>query len=290
MTLPDVPPPGRVLAHYELAHPVVSFVARPTGEFVLRFAGVGDFVVDGDLSKVVVHAEPGTDPALVSVFATGAVPSFVLLVKGEPLLHASAVAFGDRAVAFVGPSGTGKSTVATLCCAAGGRLITDDVLRLSPGTSPRCYLGAAEVRLRTASEEPAGAFPGPPVGAPHRRWPGRPSATAGGRRTASPGRHSRSRADRQASVPAVQRLSAVDALVGLISFPRLMGWRDPVTQAQQFQLMGDVAANVPVFTANIPGDRRSRPIWSWLSSRPSMSTDWSSRMTRRPPAAVRVFR
>jgi hypothetical protein len=38
----------------------------------------------------------------------------------------------------------------------------------------------------------------------------------------------------------------------LISFPRVMSWADAATQAQQFQLMGDVAAGVPVFTARIP--------------------------------------
>ncbi|QHQ37100.1 HPr kinase/phosphorylase [Algicella marina] len=52
-------------------------------------------------------------------------------------LHASAVAFGDRAVLILGPSGSGKSSLALELMALGAELIGDDQIlaedgRLSP--------------------------------------------------------------------------------------------------------------------------------------------------------------
>jgi hypothetical protein len=63
------------------------------------------------------------------------------------LFHASAVALDGRAVAFVAPSGTGKTSVAAHLVDRGAELVTDDVLALEatdegltahPGTSVLC--------------------------------------------------------------------------------------------------------------------------------------------------------
>jgi ABC-type dipeptide/oligopeptide/nickel transport system ATPase component len=51
-------------------------------------------------------------------------------LRGLELLHASAVALGDRVAAFVGVSGAGKTSLATHLTARGGQLLTDDVLAL----------------------------------------------------------------------------------------------------------------------------------------------------------------
>ena len=83
------------------------------------------------------------------IIAAAGLLAFKLQVAGETVLHASAVQFGDSAVAFVGYSGMGKSTMATLCCAEGALLVTDDLLRVDlSGDSARCYRGGGELRLR----------------------------------------------------------------------------------------------------------------------------------------------
>ena len=53
-------------------------------------------------------------------------------LNGFELFHASAVAFEDRAVAFVADSGTGKTSLALALLARGAALVTDDVLALEP--------------------------------------------------------------------------------------------------------------------------------------------------------------
>lgn len=51
-------------------------------------------------------------------------------LQGLELFHASSVALDGRAVAFVGPSGTGKTSVAVNLVGRGASLVTDDVLTL----------------------------------------------------------------------------------------------------------------------------------------------------------------
>jgi hypothetical protein len=78
------------------------------------------------------------------------VSAFVLAHRGHTVLHASAVA-GDAALAFVGQSRRGKSTLAALLCLNGASLITDDVLVVDPGPPAPCVGGASEVRLRAGA-------------------------------------------------------------------------------------------------------------------------------------------
>jgi hypothetical protein len=51
-------------------------------------------------------------------------------LQGLELIHASAVVLEGRAVGFVAPAGTGKTSVAAHVVASGGTLLTDDVLAL----------------------------------------------------------------------------------------------------------------------------------------------------------------
>jgi hypothetical protein len=91
--------------------------------------------------------------------------SFALVKKGYEPLHAATVVIGQRAVAFLGASTFGKSSLASCFVASGYPLLTDDVLRLKeqedgrhiafPGPpqlklSPRIarlYLGDSSVRV-----------------------------------------------------------------------------------------------------------------------------------------------
>jgi len=246
-------PEGHVLAHHELSPGKwYTFVRLLDGGFVLRVANVCDFMVDAELRQAEVRLVAGGASDLVPVFAAGALPACLLLMKGEPVLHASAVDVGGQVVAFIGRSGMGKSTVATLCCAAGGRLVTDDVLRLTPGAGPRCYLGALELRLRAQADEVTAAFAHRPA----------MSGTGDGRsavRAAASAEELLPLAaivvplpDREVKAPVVNRLKGPDGLLALLHFPRIVGWEDGPTLAQEFGLLAAVVASVPVFTARVP--------------------------------------
>lgn len=249
----DDAPAGRIFTRLELDRLYYTFAQADDGGYVLRFHGTCDVLIDAGLQDVRIRMVEGVDPELAGVLVAGAVLSFILTMRGATVLHASAVQVGGFAIGFVGSSGMGKSTVASLMCAAGALLITDDVLRLDlDGSLLRCRLGATELRLRKAAVDLAARFPGAP----------RARRTGDGRdalRAEAAVRDSLPVAGLVVPVPdrahtsvRIERMSASEALVLLLRFPRLLGWADPSVLDRQFHQVGDVVERVPVFLARVP--------------------------------------
>lgn len=236
-----------------------SFVRRTDGSHLLRFEATCDVVVDAAAEVVTVHLVEGVPEAMAGVLVGGTVLSYLLMLRDEVVLHASAVDVGGRAIGFVGSSGMGKSTLATLMCRDGGRLITDDVLRLTsnpsgsnPSGTPGCALGATELRLRAAAAGLADDF-----------------AEAGSHRDTADDRRALSvpvatdedvplaallipRPNRDSDELTLTRLQPMAAAVSLLSFPRILGVRDQRMLTQQFRHMTRLAETVPVLVADVP--------------------------------------
>lgn len=247
-------PHGRVMLDLQADRQYYT-VAEQADGYLMRFYSTCDVRLDRDLTTATVHLFPGADPGIAAVLAGGTVLAFVLAMRQEVVLHASAVQVGEVAMAFVGASGMGKSTMAALLCAEGARLITDDLLRLDPlGDDLTCALGATELRLRKSASELSARF----EDAPGRRTTGDArdalaarSATTEGlplRAIVVPGPdHSGTRVHAQ-----VDRLDAMTAFLLLSRFPRLLGWQDEAVLRRQFQQLGEVIDAVPVFVARLP--------------------------------------
>lgn len=255
MPPPRVRPGGRTLLHYQPGEQPLFTATEQTDGYVLRFYRTADFVVDRTLSHVVVHAVEGADPDTLGVLVSGTLLSFLLALRGAAVLHASAVEVDGAAVAFVGSSGMGKSTMATLLCAAGGRLVTDDVLRLElDAPRPRCHLGATALRLRKSAGELATLFTTTPA---HR-------VTGDGRdalATTPSGSELLPLAalvvplpqhDGGLARPELVRLEPKQALLTLLQFPRIVGWEDARVLDRQLQELGTLVEAVPVYVARLP--------------------------------------
>lgn len=63
-------------------------------------------------------------------YLTGSVLAFVLRLRGVACIHGSAIAIGGKAVAVVGPSGSGKSSTAASFARLGYAVLTDDLIAL----------------------------------------------------------------------------------------------------------------------------------------------------------------
>ena len=66
-----------------------------------------------------------------ATYLLGPVLGILLRLRGVTCLHASAVAFGEKAVAFVGSEGAGKSTTAAALARRGHAILSDDVVALA---------------------------------------------------------------------------------------------------------------------------------------------------------------
>jgi hypothetical protein len=100
-------------------------------------------------------------------FLIAQVLPFASVLRGLEVFHASAVAVDGRAVAFLGPSGAGKTSIAMAFCRLGASFLTDDVLALErdggrllghPG-APVAGIASEEVdRLRSRESLDPGAL------------------------------------------------------------------------------------------------------------------------------------
>jgi hypothetical protein len=100
------------------------------GDYLLRFPGHSDFLISRDGSEVQCCPLSGTPASTIRhLFLDQVIP--LILSRREPLvLHASAVLTSRGAIAFVGKSGQGKSTLAASFGQIGCPLISDDYLVL----------------------------------------------------------------------------------------------------------------------------------------------------------------
>ncbi len=97
------------------------------GSFTLCFVDGVRFVVDARGSVVCARWPRTSSLEDVAIYLAGPVLGFLLRLRGVVSLHASAVAIGDRTVAFVGSAGSGKSTAAAAFATLGFPVLTEDI-------------------------------------------------------------------------------------------------------------------------------------------------------------------
>lgn len=124
--LPEVEPIWATDPSPETAGRMALF-REPAG-FGLRVDGEGSGLFRITPGAIAIEWVPGGAGAAHYFFAY-ALPLW-LESTGVPVLHASAVSFGARAVAFVGPSGMGKSTLCAGLVRSGCSFVADDGLPL----------------------------------------------------------------------------------------------------------------------------------------------------------------
>jgi hypothetical protein len=89
-----------------------------------------EFVVSADAKHVLWRKLQEVSNEVFFTYFLGQVLSYCLLARGIEPLHATAVVVGNQAIAFLGDSGFGKSTLAAAFLQKGYALLTDDVLAL----------------------------------------------------------------------------------------------------------------------------------------------------------------
>ena len=115
--------------------PFLSF-ARCDEGYLLRFPGLADFLVSDDGACVRAEAaRPLPGDTLQHLLVDQVLP-LALSRSGRTLLHASAVHVpGVGALAFAGPSGRGKSTLAAALASRGSGVLSDDCLSVEQDDS-----------------------------------------------------------------------------------------------------------------------------------------------------------
>ena len=225
------------------------------GSVYLRWPNLFEFLVDAG-GRRISGRELGRDGVqALGSYLLGPILSFALLRRGVETLHATVVEVDGRAVAIMGESGYGKSSLAASFLSAGHRLITDDLLLLrgprllaEPGPS-RLKLTPQVVRamlFRHAGAAPLGRLGKMAVPLEADRWCGvaRPLAAVFVlRRAASGSRVSRTTIRDLSPRAAFMEMTRNTFNTAVVDEARLRG---------QFALASRVAQTVPVRSLSYP--------------------------------------
>ncbi|MFQ5696342.1 MAG: hypothetical protein ACE5HB_10165 [Terriglobia bacterium] len=142
---------------------------------LVRWGGIGDFLIERRGRLLTVWPAPASAPGSVRDFLVTVASSFALLEQGVESLHASAVTLKGRGVAFLGPPGCGKSTLAAWFARRGRRVVADDFLVIHRKSRRLlAYPGLAEIKLSRAAGRALGLrwdrLPAIEPGNPKRIW------------------------------------------------------------------------------------------------------------------------
>lgn len=129
-----MPPPVRAFYRSDPAEgdPPALVADRPGAGAIARlsYAEGVRFHVRDDGREVWADWDPPMVVEDAITYLLGPVLGYVLRLRGELAVHASAVVFGGAAWGFVGAGGAGKSTLAAALAQAGHAILTEDVLAL----------------------------------------------------------------------------------------------------------------------------------------------------------------
>lgn len=249
-TISNDPPAGEILAKLLLGNGRGYTLVDTGSSYSLCFHQTGEFRIDYDLHSVRAHLSPEVHPDIAGLLVVGNVIACILTLAGESVLHASAVEIGGSALAFLGSSGMGKSSLAALLCANGARFITDDSLRLQPdGKGWRCFPGTGQLRLRKDAVVLVNF-----------------SATL---LEATPDGRVAVKLDEDQSMPLLgaiviphpsrscdalklERLPQAKALLCLMAYPRIQEPAQKKQRQRRLDFLGRIASSVPIFEAEIP--------------------------------------
>ncbi len=103
-------------------------------------------VVDG--REIIIDAEAATTDACLRLFLLGIGMATILHQLGRLVLHASAALINGHAVAFVGASGYGKSTMAAALRARGHDTLADDLVAIASDDLGRMTMAHGGTDLR----------------------------------------------------------------------------------------------------------------------------------------------
>jgi hypothetical protein len=142
--------PPDVTIHYgsvpeAIAEPSPGAGADATAAQILtEKTGLARYLIQGG-NRITIDAGPGADLGILQANVLGGGMAILLKQRGCLVLHASAIAMDQGAIAFTGGAGWGKSTLVAYCWYRRGyRIITDDILALT----------MAELRPTTRSSYP----------------------------------------------------------------------------------------------------------------------------------------
>jgi len=225
--------------------------------YLLRFPDLADFEVSVDGKVVVSHPIGGVDKATVEHLYINQLVPLAMSRQGRPSFHASVVTVPDGAVAFLGKTGMGKSTLAASFALHESAFLTDDALLIEE-TNDGCLVLPSHASLRLWEDSVEALIEADAPQADVISYSNKARILAGGALTFH---------DEQLPLLAAFVLgdegSADVSIRALAGLDRYMSWlensfvldvTDQQLLSQHFAWTDRISASVPTFALNYPRD------------------------------------
>ena len=137
----------------------------PEGSAYVRWPDLFEFLVSPDGRRIAYNPLSESSVLALETYLLSMVLSYALLKLGYEVLHATAVIVDGEALALLGPSGYGKSTLAAAFLSAGYPVLTDDLLVLME-TPKGMMVPPGLPRIKLFPETAARLLPFPVAGEP----------------------------------------------------------------------------------------------------------------------------
>jgi hypothetical protein len=223
--------------------------------YLLRFPGLADFEVSADGKTVTAHPVEDGDPATVEHLYINQLVPLAMSRQGYPAFHASVVTVASGAVAFLGGTGMGKSTLAASFALNGATFLTDDALLVEERADTCMALPShASVRLW---EDSVGALTGDTIPqADTLRYTDKARLLAGDAlafcEQPQPLLAAYVLKDNDVSKPVIEPLSGSDRTMEWVENSFLLDIEDRDLLARHFDWTHRISSSVPGFTLDYP--------------------------------------
>jgi len=222
-----------------------------SGGYRIHYSHGLTFDLNASLTDISIRCAAPMERTDVADFLLGPVLGVVLRLRGVVCLHASAVAFEGKAIAFVGAPGVGKSTTAALFVRNGHSILSDDIAALIERGRSFCVLPAFPylnlwpemVYVLTGEDKPVSESPA----LDKLRVP---LESSGSRleRAALPLAAIYILAERSGDsrAPFIEALPPQAALMNLVANTYGNTILDTTMRAQEFRILGQIAGSLPI--------------------------------------------
>ena len=228
------------------------------GSVYLAIPCVLQAIISADGRTARCAPAPDGDPRSFEANVLNFVLIAALTLQGEEPLHATVVRVDDRAIGFLGDSGTGKSTLAAFLLAAGAELVTDDMLRIAyDGGQAMAYRGPP--RLKLFDEQARRLLPSAARDAAFNPMSGKLLVEAA---SSSDDRFPLAALfwlDEAAPTIAVRRMQGVEAIKTLLTSTLHRDHRPPERTERQLRVLQRLATSVPLFGLAYPRRHEALP-------------------------------
>lgn len=135
---------------------VFQIEEHPSAGYLIHGPDYGSHTLSRDGQTLLTATEGLPDQGWQRLLVAQVLP-FAALLRGLEVFHASGVVLGGEAIALLGPSNSGKTSLATQLCELGASFLADDVLTLEVADGRlRAHPGAPVAGVNRDAAEPSG--------------------------------------------------------------------------------------------------------------------------------------